>query len=822
VYGDEKVKQSCVAMAVARSVDYSVPSEFGLPAAQTVDIRKYLTSRPSGGVAYQCQPTSCDGKATQRECFLQAASLMACFTYQEIYSRCISDFLHKRDPNKPAVCPGIDDGHKDKMKGWMEGFKNCAAACSGGGNLNKWKAKFDKLAQPMEARIKLYEAQLSRLAACAKNVGKKVIRGILIFSIANEARRVLAGDTQALVDLGIDVVGSAFPVIGAVVITAEVVNGGADLIVDRLEDAARGEATARARFYDLVAERVRANTHLVVTPESGYQVSYNLSVPDEAIRVIYDKVAVKLFMDLYDKDERGDTRWMFEAREDKFRAQLGFFVDKAITEWTFTVGGQEVTGLQEALKTGIIRVPHTPTATPTASATPSPTPTSTVTPTPTASPTHTHSPTATITPTPIEAMCVCAECVSGLRPDQTLIEDGCKSVDEKMQNEGKRRSDDFRDECGRAKCKVRSTVEGGESFETERECYFEEFKPEKNCKPSPPAEDPEDCDSETSTPSEPESQSAQGHSRVNSRKPCKPSPTPSATPTIEEETPTPTNTPEPTSTPTDTATYTPEPTSTPKNTATYTPEPTATPKNTATYTPEPTSTPKDTDTYTPEPTLTPKDTETYTPEPTSTPTDTATYTPEPTSTPTDTATYTSTDTATYTPEPTSTPTDTATYTSTDTATYTPEPTSTPKNTATYTPEPTATPKNTATYTPEPTATLTAAPTATTASAATFTAAPTATTASAATFTAAPTATTASAATFTAARPATTAIAVTFTAAPAATTASAATFTAEPTTTPGGAPTDTPAPSPSAESTSLAEDTVTDTRVPTPWGVGAIT
>lgn len=694
VYGDEKVKQSCVAMAVARSVDYSVPSEFGLPAAQTVDIRKYLTSRPSGGVAYQCQPTSCDGKATQRECFLQAASLMACFTYQEIYSRCISDFLHKRDPNKPAVCPGIDDGHKDKMKGWMEGFKNCAAACSGGGNLNKWKAKFDKLAQPMEARIKLYEAQLSRLAACAKNVGKKVIRGILIFSIANEARRVLAGDTQALVDLGIDVVGSAFPVIGAVVITAEVVNGGADLIVDRLEDAARGEATARARFYDLVAERVRANTHLVVTPESGYQVSYNLSVPDEAIRVIYDKVAVKLFMDLYDKDERGDTRWMFEAREDKFRAQLGFFVDKAITEWTFTVGGQEVTGLQEALKTGIIRVPHTPTATPTASATPSPTPTSTVTPTPTASPTHTHSPTATITPTPIEAMCVCAECVSGLRPDQTLIEDGCKSVDEKMQNEGKRRSDDFRDECGRAKCKVRSTVEGGESFETERECYFEEFKPEKNCKPSPPAEDPEDCDSETSTPSEPESQSAQGHSRVNSRKPCKPSPTPSATPTIEEETPTPTNTPEPTSTPTDTATYTPEPTSTPKNTATYT--------------------------------------------------------------------------------------------------------------------------------PEPTATLTAAPTATTASAATFTAAPTATTASAATFTAAPTATTASAATFTAARPATTAIAVTFTAAPAATTASAATFTAEPTTTPGGAPTDTPAPSPSAESTSLAEDTVTDTRVPTPWGVGAIT
>jgi hypothetical protein len=790
------------AAAGPKDSDLTSPAQKILCAAEA---KLHVPSNAQGAIGKNrignptCWLKSCKDAAINSclKCVDTAVTVAGCYTWQWYFSSCLERVLGKGS--------GPDPGHLEKFQN--EGVavgrcaEKCAELCVGADVVQVGKLR-DELKKIMKLTPEL--PPVPGTVTKPKKTGK-FLKALFILSIAATAAGAAeiavdfaAGELhgEKLKDLGLDIAGTAFPVIGTLQITAELINFGADAICSNLGQPLAEENAARQKFYALVAERIKENGNLTVTPEKDFDVTYDTSVPDAAYQAFYDTVKNNMFNVWYNgayHDREGRPRPGRELFKDENKMRSFFWakIDTQIGKTSITLKGKKVTGLTAALETGISRSPKKPTETPTPTATPSETPTttptSTLTSTPSSTPTPTPTQTPTITPTLFEHMCVCPNCVAGgLQPHETMIEDGCKIVDDKMQKEGKRRSIHFYSQCKMAKCMIRQKFDEGPELDVERECYFEEFKPEKNCKPSPPAEDPEDCDSETSTPSEPESQSTQGHSRVNSRKPCKPSPTPSANPTIEEETPTPTNTPEPTSTPTDTATYTPEPTSTPKNTATYTPEPTATPKNTATYTPEPTSTPKDTDTYTPEPTLTPKDTETYTPEPTSTPTDTATYTPEPTSTPTDTATYTSTDTATYTPEPTSTPTDTATYTSTDTATYTPEPTSTPKNTATYTPEPTATPKNTATYTPEPTATPK--------NTATYTPEPTATPKNTATYTPEPTATPKNTATYTPEQT--------------STPEDTATYTPEQTSTPEDTATYTP------EQTSTPEDTATYTSEPT--------
>jgi hypothetical protein len=113
------------------------------------------------------------------------------------------------------------------------------------------------------------------------------------------------------------------------------------------------------------------------------------------------------------------------------------------------------------------------------------------------------------------------------------------------------------------------------------------------------------------------------------------------------------------------------------------PEPTATPTSTATNTPTVTPTDTPTATATNTPTATPSHTPTATPTNTPTPTDTPTATPSHTPT----VTATSTPTATPSHTPTSTPTKTATSTATGTTTNTPTATASHTPAATPTPEP---------------------------------------------------------------------------------------------------------------------------------------
>ena len=87
-----------------------------------------------------------------------------------------------------------------------------------------------------------------------------------------------------------------FPVIGALQITAELINFGTEAICSNLEKPLQEENAARERFKALVAERIKAKGNLTVTPEKDFDVKYDTSVPDAAYRAFYDTVKDKMFV----------------------------------------------------------------------------------------------------------------------------------------------------------------------------------------------------------------------------------------------------------------------------------------------------------------------------------------------------------------------------------------------------------------------------------------------------------------------------------------------------------------------------------------------
>ena len=344
-----------------------------------------------------------------------------------------------------------------------------------------------------------------------KGGGNRVLRGLVIFSIASNAYKVYAGDTKALLDLGLDLAGTVMPVIGTLQITAEVINGGADLICAGLEAPNNAEEKARARLNRLVAERIKAKANLTVSEEKDFDVTYDVSVPDEAVQAFYDAVKDYLFIQLYQNDTRGTaTRWWFEAVEPIFRAKLEPLVDGLIDSKTISFRNKQVTGLKAALASGIGKTPKKPTATPTPSPTPTFTATFTISPTPT--------PTPTVTPTPLPMSCVCLGCnTAGVKVE----ENDCAEFDSEVAAKD-RGSDAWHAECYKTKCT--EVTEGEEDDDGEpqehrsrRGCYVQPYKPDKPCNGgsgtgsgSTSTEGDTDTDADTDTESGSESEDGTG------------------------------------------------------------------------------------------------------------------------------------------------------------------------------------------------------------------------------------------------------------------------------------------------------------------------
>jgi len=133
----------------------------------------------------------------------------------------------------------------------------------------------------------------------------KFLKALFILSIAataasatNIVLEFAAGElpVDELKDLALDIAGSVFPVIGALQITAELIDFGTEAICTKLAQPLQKEQAARALFKALVAERIKAKGNLTVTPEKDFDVTYDTSVPDAAYRAFYDTVKDKMFV----------------------------------------------------------------------------------------------------------------------------------------------------------------------------------------------------------------------------------------------------------------------------------------------------------------------------------------------------------------------------------------------------------------------------------------------------------------------------------------------------------------------------------------------
>ena len=69
----------------------------------------------------QCNPQACNGNQTAVQCATSITWLLACLTYEEVYSLCVGEHFNGYQ------C--IDDGHKQKMKGWINSLGGKSGSC---------------------------------------------------------------------------------------------------------------------------------------------------------------------------------------------------------------------------------------------------------------------------------------------------------------------------------------------------------------------------------------------------------------------------------------------------------------------------------------------------------------------------------------------------------------------------------------------------------------------------------------------------------------------------------------------------------------------
>ena len=130
VYGvptPNDIKEKCITAASYLTEAMPLPAELrraGLIDFAKFPIKKFLESGGKEGPEYQCNPVSCKGTQNGKECAKSLLSFLACFTYQEAYSTCVGDLLSKKTKKG---CGGIDQGHRDKMAKWIEGFPELPA-----------------------------------------------------------------------------------------------------------------------------------------------------------------------------------------------------------------------------------------------------------------------------------------------------------------------------------------------------------------------------------------------------------------------------------------------------------------------------------------------------------------------------------------------------------------------------------------------------------------------------------------------------------------------------------------------------------------------
>ncbi len=69
----------------------------------------------------QCNPRACNGNQNALQCAKSITWLLACLTYEEVYSLCVGEHFNGYQ------C--IDDGHKQKMKGWINSLGGKSGSC---------------------------------------------------------------------------------------------------------------------------------------------------------------------------------------------------------------------------------------------------------------------------------------------------------------------------------------------------------------------------------------------------------------------------------------------------------------------------------------------------------------------------------------------------------------------------------------------------------------------------------------------------------------------------------------------------------------------